>query len=559
GQATANSSTVNVTSDGTTLLTDGPHSITATQVVAGVTTAASPALAITVDTVPPVFDSQAPGGTIEAGTAFSYTAHATDSSGLSVTYSLATAPAGMTINGQTGLVSWLPNASQAGNQVADVRATDLAGNTADQTFTILVHDTPPVLAPIANVTIDETKTVQFTVQATDINLPADTLFFTLGGGAPAGATIDGRTGTFVWAPGDSVPAGTYSFQVVVTDAAGKSDSQDFSVTVTEPSEAPNVAAVPIQTVFAGQTLSFDVQASGDGDEPAGQFTYSLGPGAPAGATIDAKGHFTWTVPSTSSVGSQFLITVLVTGDGKSLLTTASEVEVELAIPDILSLLTQSQNSAAVSAVLQSLLTANQTASAVLNPRVQFPFDPYAEAPTPYGLSGIFTETGLPPAYEDEQLLAGKRVIANKPTGEPPNTTPPNQAPSKPADAPKPDIRDDGAWWKGKGEWQRRIEQSTVAGDDEVLAMNAIAKHILALSAPDRAAIDEALADDETIDPYELLLDDGEANESDTRDSVPAQAVAVSVLLPFSAQATRRRGNGVHRGRWPRRLERLQRG
>jgi hypothetical protein len=171
------------------------------------------------------------------------------------------------------------------------------------------------------------------------------------------------------------------------------------------------------------------------------------------------------------------------------------------------------------------------------------------------LSGIFTETGLPPAYEDEQLLAGKRVIANKPTGEPPDTTPPNQ----PANAPPPDIRDDGAWWEGKGEWQRRIERSAVGGDDEVLAMNAIAKHILALSAPDRAAIDEALADDETIDPYELLLDDGEANEADTRVSVPAQAIAVSVLLPFSAQAPRRRGNAVHRGRWPRRLERLQRG
>jgi cyclophilin family peptidyl-prolyl cis-trans isomerase len=562
GQATATSSTVDVTTNGIALLSDGPHSITASQVVAGVTTAASPALAITVDTVPPVFTSQAPSATIEAGTQFTYTAHATD--GLAVIYRLVTAPAGMTIDGQTGLVSWLPNASQSPSQAVDVRAIDLAGNTADQAFTIFVHDTPPVLAPIANVTIDETKTVQFTVSATDINLPADTLYFTLGGPVPPGATIDGRTGTFVWAPGDGVPVGKYQFNVVATDAAAKSDSQNFSVTITEPNEAPNVSAIPTQAVFAGQTLSFDVQAAGDGDEPASEFTYSLGPGAPTGATIDSKGHFTWKVPSTASVGSQFLIEVRVAGVGASALTTVRDVEVELAIPDILSLLTQSPSPAAVNAVLQSLLTPNAAQSSVLNPRLQFPFDPYAEAATPYGLSSVFTETGLPPYYDNEQLLAGKRVIANKPTGE--GDIQPKQTPTKPADTPG-ENSNHGAWWKIDGPWQRRngllggmgVERSMFAGD-EVLAMNAIAKHILARCAPDRAAIDEALADDETIDPYELYLDDdANTDEPRSRGMATAQTAAVSILLPVSAQTARRRGGGSNSGRWPRRLERLQRG
>ncbi|HUY35198.1 MAG TPA: peptidylprolyl isomerase [Pirellulales bacterium] len=573
GQATANSSTVNVTTDGTTLLADGPHSITASQVVAGVATAASPALGITVDTVPPAFDSKAPSGQIEAGTSFSYTAHAGDA-GSSVAYSLVTAPGGMSINGQTGLVSWLPNASQAGSQAVDVRATDLAGNTADQTFTILVHDTPPVLAPIASVTIDETQTLQFTVQATDINLPADTLFFTLGGGSPAGAAIDRATGALVWSPGDTVPSGTYPFKVIVTDAAGKSDSQSFNVTVTEPNEAPTLAPIATQTAAPGQTLSFHVQAGGDGDEPPSQFTYSLDPGAPAGATIDANGHFTWTVPNNTPQTSIFHITVRVTGGGASSLSAIDAFEVVLGNPaDLLFTSKPLGNSlsggpgSVVGPALQALFLAGHRNPTVQN--VLLPYDYFQEAPTPNGLSGIFTETGLPHAYEDEELLAGRKITANKPTGDapnndqpgnsqpgdaPPGDAQPNGPSDKPADGDRPHQDDQGAWWGPEGELQPRVERLSPPDDDEVLAMNAIAEHILGLCAPDRAAIDEALADDDTIDAYDAMIDD--AGRKPAPAGVPS-AAAVSVLLPFTAQAVPRRrpARPIH---WQRRLERLQR-
>ena len=564
GQATATSSTVDVTTDGTTLLADGPHTITASQVVAGTTTTLS-TLGITVDTAPPVFSSTAPSGQTEAGSLFAYTAHATDAN--SVTYSLVTAPAGMTINGQSGLVSWTPNASQSGNQSADVRATDLAGNTADQTFTIVVHDTPPVLTPIANVTTDESKTVQFTVQATDINLPADTLFYTLGGGAPAGAAINGTTGTFVWAPNHSVPLGTYQFQVIVTDAAGKSDAQQFTVT-----ELPTLAQIATQTARPGETLSLNVQASGDDNQAAGQFTFSLDPGAPAGASIDANGHFTWTVPSTAPLGSVFQITVRVTSNGTPPLSAVEQFSVDLANPaDLLFTIQPFDNSgASIGPALQALTLAGQTQRAVMN--VLLPFDYFQQASTPYGLSGVFTETGLPHAYEDEELLAGQKVTANKPTGEAPDGNQPGDAqpvnpmpngPSnKPADG---DDEDQGAWWGPQGELRRRVERQGEPDDDEVLAMNAIAEHILGLFAPNRAAIDEALADDETIDPYEALVDDsvvdgGVAVNGGTRKEATGDVqsvAAMSVLLPFTAQPVHRRRptRPVH---WQRRLERLRR-
>ena len=561
GQATATSSTVNVTTNGTTLLADGPHTITASQVVAGVTTTLS-TLGITVDTVPPVFNSTPPSGQVEAGTSFSYTAHATDAAG--VAYSLVTAPAGTTINGQTGLVSWTPNASQAGNQPVDVRATDLAGNTADQTFTIVVHDTPPVLAPIANVTTDESKTVQFTVQATDINLPADTLFYSLGGGALAGAAINGTTGTFVWAPNHSVPLGAYQFKVIVTDAAGKSDSQDFTVT-----EGPTLAPIPTQVAQPGQTVSFVVPASGDDNLKAGQFTYSLDPGAPAGASINANGQFTWTVPSNAPLGSVFQITVRVTSNATPPLSAVEEFNVELGNPADLLFTNQpfDNSGAAIGPALQALVLAGQAQRAVLN--VLLPYDYFQVASSPYGLSGVFTETGLPHAYEDEELLAGQKVTANKPTGDAPNENQPGDAPpvnpapngpsNQPAEGDEKDQGDQGAWWGPQGELRRRVERQRQPDDDEVLAMNAFAEHILGLFAPNRAAIDEALADDETVDPYEALADesliDGAGRKEATGDV--QSAAAVSVLLPVTAQAVRRRrpARPVH---WQRRLERLQR-
>ena len=142
GQGTANGG-VTITTNGATTLTDGTHSIIATQEVAGVQGPASTGLSITIDaTAPGVFTSTAPTGAI-VGSDISYDANNTGD-GTGITYSLTNAPTGATINASSGLVSWAPTASQLGENNFSVVATDVAGNTTVQPLSVRVTNVPVI-------------------------------------------------------------------------------------------------------------------------------------------------------------------------------------------------------------------------------------------------------------------------------------------------------------------------------------------------------------------------------------------------------------------------------
>ena len=81
--------------------------------------------------------------TATVGTPYSYDVNATDPNGDVLTYSLTQAPAGMTINAGTGLISWTPGSAQTGNQTVNVRVADPGGLAATQAFTLSVGTAPP--------------------------------------------------------------------------------------------------------------------------------------------------------------------------------------------------------------------------------------------------------------------------------------------------------------------------------------------------------------------------------------------------------------------------------
>ena len=68
----------------------------------------------------------------------------------------------------------------------------------------------------------------FTASATDPDLPANTLAFSLIG-APTGASIDPVTGEFSWTPAESQGPGVYTFTVKVTDNGDPSLSDEQEV------------------------------------------------------------------------------------------------------------------------------------------------------------------------------------------------------------------------------------------------------------------------------------------------------------------------------------------
>jgi hypothetical protein len=224
-----------------------------------------------------------------------FTATATDpDAGQILTFSLdAPAPAGATINASTGAFSWTPTEAQGPAAIPiTIRVTDNgSGNLSDfETIAVAVTEVnvAPVLGAIGNKTVNELVALTFTATATDADIPANTLTFSLDAGAPAGATIGAATGAFSWTPTEAQGPGSFPITVRVTDngSPALNDFEAITVTVNEVNVAPVLGAIGNRTVNELATLAFTATAT-DADLPANTLTFSLEAGAPAGATIGA--------------------------------------------------------------------------------------------------------------------------------------------------------------------------------------------------------------------------------------------------------------------------------
>ena len=242
---------------------------------------------------------------------------------LTFTLDAASLAAGMTIDANTGVFSWTPTEGQGGSAPSViVTVTDNGtGNLIDsETFTITVADinTAPVLGAIGNQSINELATLSFTATATDSDLPADTLTFTLDvASLAAGMTIDANTGVFSWTPTEGQGGSAPSVTVTVTDngTGNLVDSETFTVTVNDVNVAPVLGVIGNQSIDELATLSFTATAT-DSDLPADTLTFSLDAASlAAGMTIDANtGLFSWT-PTTLQGNTVPSVTITVTDNG----------------------------------------------------------------------------------------------------------------------------------------------------------------------------------------------------------------------------------------------------
>jgi len=242
--------------------------------------------------------------TVSEGSCLTFTATATAAHGGALAFTLDPgAPSGASITGG-GQFTWCPTEAQApGLYSITVRVTEAgAPTTTDaETFQVTAAEVnlPPVLAAISNKTIMAGNTLSFTATATDPDLPAQGLFFSLDPGAPAGATITAG-GLFSWPVPINQVAGTM-ITVRVTDQGGLSDTKSFFVTVLINENGPPVVNNPgDMTVNEGSCLNFTATATSAGG---GTLTFSLGAGAPAGASITAAGQFSWCPTEAQGPGS----------------------------------------------------------------------------------------------------------------------------------------------------------------------------------------------------------------------------------------------------------------
>ena len=181
-----------------------------------------------------------PNQTINEGALLVLSVFATDPDGAAqqLTFTLGPeAPLGATITPGSlfsgALFLWTPTEEQGpATYEIPVIVTDngLPSLSVTQTFSVIVREvnSAPLLNALTNFSVREGEEITFLATALDPDLPSQTLSFSLGAGAPAGALMDAETGVFTWTPNEAQGGSSYQIGVIVTDNGGV----PLSVTIT---------------------------------------------------------------------------------------------------------------------------------------------------------------------------------------------------------------------------------------------------------------------------------------------------------------------------------------
>lgn len=231
-----------------------------------------------------------PDQSVRAGQAVRFTVSGSDAEGDTLTFAASGLPAGATFTA-AGVFDWA--AAVVGVYTISVTASDGSLSSAARTVRITVA---PNNAPTVNVIPNQNarvgQTVAFVAAATDAEGDPVTFAAT---GLPAGATFS-AAGAFSWP--NAAPAGTYTVSVTATDGFLTSAARTVTIAVLA-NTAPTIAAVPNQTVRAGQSLSFNITATDAENDPV---TLSAS-GLPAGASFsvgEGAAAFFWRSPVAGS-------------------------------------------------------------------------------------------------------------------------------------------------------------------------------------------------------------------------------------------------------------------
>ena len=240
-----------------------------------------------------------------------------------LTFTLASnAPIGATIDPTNGVFSWTPVFAQAQPNTISVIVTDNGSPplSATQNFFITVIQTNMgrTLPPIPEQYVFEGQTLVVTNLQPPSEITNNSYEFTLASSSPAGALLDATNGVFSWTPTEAQGPGTNLIVIYEKDSFSQGGSvivtQTFYVVVLETNSAPMLSPIPNFVIHAGSTVIFSNSAA-DSDIPANTITFTLEPGAPAGAALNSSdGLFTYTTGD-GDVGSTNVITIRATDDG----------------------------------------------------------------------------------------------------------------------------------------------------------------------------------------------------------------------------------------------------
>jgi Putative Ig domain. len=302
---------------------------------------------------PPAIISAAPTAAVQ-NQVFQYQAQASDPDvGDVLTWQLTTAPQGMTISA-SGLVTWTPTQAQVGSNNVVIQVRDVAGATAQQSFSITVtnvNDAPVITDPTSKTA---TEDVPFSLQLTATDPDGNQVFWFVVQG-PDSLKIEMSSGLLTWTPRQNVAGSTVQVKIRATDAV-LSDTTTFSITVTAVNDPPVITTI-LPTQFKLDTLySIPLTAT---DEEGDAITWSV-PRKPA--TMNIIGNILVWAPTTLGLDT---ITIIAT-DGNGFDTLSSVVQVLNAVAALSRMHSALPISFELSAVSQRAGTVSVTAGLPAN-------------------------------------------------------------------------------------------------------------------------------------------------------------------------------------------------
>ena len=313
GTATASGDSVTVTTDGETTIADGTCSITATQGLSGNASEASTAIEVTIDTVAPADLDEDPTDVAEINVLYEFDADSGDEGEEGLLYSLSDAPDGMTIDADTGEISWTPTSDQAVPQDFEILITDAAGNVTSHAVAMTVLGDIPAYPDEYTVNEDETLTVDADsgVLANDGDDESGDLSATLVSDVSNGTLTFSSDGSFTYVP-DADFYGTDTFTYMASDSEDDSNVARVTITVVNVNDVPEPEA-DSYTTEEDVTLTIDADSgvlANDVDSDGDTLTASLASQASNGTvTLNSDGSFTYVPDDEFSGTDSFTYTV----------------------------------------------------------------------------------------------------------------------------------------------------------------------------------------------------------------------------------------------------------
>ncbi|MDI5840221.1 putative Ig domain-containing protein, partial [Shewanella xiamenensis] len=244
--------------------------------------------------------------------AYSYTLVATDSDvGDSVTLSVVTLPSWLSFNAATGVLSGTPTNANVGSHAVVLRATDVDGLTAEQSFTIVVANVndAPTITSSAQTSATQDAAYSYTLVATDsdvgdsVTLSAVTL--------PSWLSFNAATGVLSGTP-TNANVGSHAVVLRATDVDGLTIDQSFTIVVANVNDAPTISSTALTSATQDAAYSYTLVAT---DSDVGDSVTLSAETLPSWLNFNPATGVLSGTPTNANVGSHAVVLRATDGDG----------------------------------------------------------------------------------------------------------------------------------------------------------------------------------------------------------------------------------------------------